>query len=442
MEFQNTFYHGDCLFVMKHDIAPESVDLIYLDPPFFTGKTQKGKWMPEAMEVSFEDSKQFWKEKGVQIHAPEWIKHIATSQNRPDFASYLYYMMQRLRACYTVLEKTGSIWLHCDWRASHYLKMVMDEVFTVGCFRNEIIWHYSGWNKKLSDKFESRADSILFYVRSDKQKEKFHSGSEKWTSKDEYVRVRKQKVRTDGKGREYVLSDAGGGKRVKRYLDEAMASGRPIDNVWNIDKINNSAEEFTGYPTQKPEALLRRIIKCSTDDGDIVLDPFCGCGTTIIAASKENRRFIGIDIDTSRRKGGLPTAYRVISNRSHRLLKETRYITRDIAEVLEMNPLQFEDWVNEYYKADKPHPDKGIDGVTQDGIPIQVKTFQVSRDVLSQFVTDVKYHANVPKPIKKVIIASQMGFDDGARQRKFEIETAEGIAIELATPQDMLILET
>ncbi len=106
----NTFYHGDCLFVLTYDIPAESIDLVYLDPPFFTGKTQtgkwKGEWHPEAMEVSFEDSKRFWKEKGVSELAPEWMKHVAIK--RPDFASYLYYMMVRLQACHKVLKKQGA----------------------------------------------------------------------------------------------------------------------------------------------------------------------------------------------------------------------------------------------------------------------------------------------------------------------------------------------
>src|SRR4030042_1040331 len=144
MELKNTFYHGDCLFVLTHDVSAESIDPIYLDPPFFTGKIQtgkwKGEWHPEAMEVSFEDSKRFWKEKGISGLAPEWMKHIALK--RPDFASYLYYMMERLQACHKVLNKRGSIYLHCDYRASHYLKMVMDEpeLFGDNNFRNEIIW--------------------------------------------------------------------------------------------------------------------------------------------------------------------------------------------------------------------------------------------------------------------------------------------------------------
>jgi len=433
----NTFYHGDSLLVLRHDIPPESIDLIYLDPPFFTGKVQKGKWQPGAMEISYEDSRKFWSEKAdvMREKAPQWLRHIAIRQ--PDFASYLYYMMERLQLCHTVLKMTGSIYLHCDYRASHYLKMIMDEIFRNSNFKNEIVWHYSGWNKKLSDSFESRSDSILFYARSKEQKKKFRSWTTPWASKEEYVRIRKQKIRIDENGKEYVRSDAGGGKRVNRYLEDAMQAGRPIDNVWDLDKINNSSSEATGYPTQKPESLLNRIIISSTDDGDLVLDPFCGCGTCIVAAHKLNRQWIGIDINEF--------AYHTTKGREKQIplgmqddFKKARYITSDLGEVKQLNPLEFEAWVNEFYKANKPHPDKGVDGITQNGIPIQVKSFVIKYDVLSKFITDVKYHPNTPKPIKRVIVVSQKGFDDGARKRKFEIETAEEIEVILTAPEEML----
>lgn len=117
-----------------------------------------------------------------------------------------------------------------------------------------------------------------------------------WKSKEEYVRIRKQKIFIDESGREYVLSDAGGGKRVKRFLDEAMADGRPVDDVWDIDKINNSSKEALGFETQKPEALLERIIMASSKPGDLVADFFCGSGTTLAVAEKLNRRWIGCDL--------------------------------------------------------------------------------------------------------------------------------------------------
>jgi site-specific DNA-methyltransferase (adenine-specific) len=217
--------------------------------------------------------------------------------------------------------------------------------------------------------------------------------------------------------------------------------GKVMEDYWLMKGLGSTSSESTGYPTQKPEALLERIIKASSNEGDLVLDPFCGCGTTVIVASKLGRRWVGIDIDTSEReKGELPTAFGVIKNRSHDLFSQSRYVSRDLEEVEEMTPSDFEKWVNEFCGATKPSPDKGVDGITASGIPIQVKTFRIKYNVLSQFVTDAKYHPLTPKPIKEVIVVSQTGFDDGARQRKFEIETAEGIKVELKEPRDLLKL--
>jgi DNA modification methylase len=447
----NTFYHGDCLFVLKHDIAPESIDLIYLDPPFFTGKIQKGKWRPEAMEVSFEDSKRFWKEKGVSTYAPNWLKHIAIK--RPDFASYLHYLMQRLEACHDVLKKTGSIYLHCDPRASHYLKMVMDEIFDYSNFRNEIAWCYDIGGRTSKKSYGRRHDIIFFYTKSNKYTFNWEDIVDEWTAKG------KAKFRyEDEKGKYRLMGRFLTGSPIKGHRDVSpewekthpelvyrhyLKKGKMPVDWWNISPINQASPERVGYPTQKPEKLLSKIIKASSNEGDIVLDPFCGCGTAVIAASKLNRRCIGIDIDTSDRKPGeLPTAFSVIKNRSHELFAQAHYVTRDLTEVLEMNPRQFEDWANEFYKATKPHPDKGVDGITHEGIPIQVKTFLIKYDTVDKLLSSSKFHPLVPKPIKELIFVSQVGFDDSARKRKFEVETSEGIEVLLATPEDMLKLES
>ena len=409
----NTFYHGDCLFVLRHDIPKESVDLIYLDPPFFTGKVQKGtkKWQPGAMELSFEDSKRFWSEKADEMRekSPAWLRHIAIK--RPDFASYVWYMMERLDACHKVLKKTGSIYLHCDYRASHYLKMVMDEIFGDDKFRNEIVWHYTsgGVSKR---KFAKKHDILFFYSKS----------AQYYFEQQKYKR--------------FLDKSKGYDPRIEYFKDEE--SGRDyrvniMPDVWtDIGIISPNSFERFGYPTQKPEALLERIIKASSNEGDLVLDPFCGCGTAVIVASKLNRRFIGIDIH--------PTAFEVIKNRGHELFAESRYISRDLDEVLTIDPRQFEGLVNEYYKATKPHPDRGVDGITHEGIPIQVKTFQIKYDTIDKLLSSSKFHPLVPKPIKKLIFVSQVGFDDGARKREFEIETAEGIEVDLVAPKEMLSL--
>jgi DNA modification methylase len=433
----NTFYHGDCLFVLKHDIPKESVDLIYLDPPFFTGKVQKGtmKWQPDRMEISYEDSKRFWSEKADEMRekSPAWLRHIALK--RPDFASYLYYMMERLEACHKVLKNTGGIFLHCDWRASHYLKMIMDEpdLFGYQNFRDEIIWHRnSGGIGRQS--LNKRHDTIFRYSKTD---DYYYDGKAIGDLREQDEGTFGGYFGVDEDGRRY-REVRRGGKVYKYYMDEP----KNPDDVWAVAQIpERDKTERSGYPTQKPQKLLERIIKMASREGELVLDPFCGCGTTVIMASKLNRRFIGIDIDTSERKTGeLPTAFTVIKNLSHELFNESRYVSRDISEVLEMNPRQFEDWVNEYYKATKPHPDLGVDGVTPEGIPIQVKTFQIKYDTIDKLLSSSKFHPSVRRPIKKLIFVSQVGYDDGARKRKFDIETHDGIEVALITPEDMLKL--
>ena len=453
-----TFYHGDCLFVLKHDIQPNSVDLIYLDPPFFTGKIQKGEWRPAAMEVSYEDSKKFWAEKAdvMREKAPEWLRHIALKQ--PDFASYLYYMIERLRACHHVLKPIGSIYLHCDYRASHHLKLVMDEIFGYEHFRNEIIWKRDASGKgakTISRQWPRIYDSILFYSKTDNWffeqqftgvtplqiKEYHYENSDgrkfKRTSLGDYTEESIKEL--ESKGLIYVSSS--GHKYKKYYLDEAKVT---IDSIWADIYgfgVITSSKERTGYPTQKPEALLERIIKASSKEGDTVLDPFCGCGTTVIVASKLNRQWVGIDIDTAPRdKGELPKAFQVIQNRSHSLFEQAKYVTRDLSEIKEMDGNAFEAWVNEFYKATKPRPDKGVDGITPNGIPIQAKTYLIKYPVLSEFVTNAKLHHALPKPIKEIIAVSQTGFDDGARKRRFEIEMADNIKVRLETPENMLEL--
>jgi len=424
----NTFYHGDCLFVMEHDIQPESVDLIYLDPPFFTGQVQKAtaKWRPGAMEISYDDSKKFWSEKAkdMQDNAPHWLKHIAV--NRPDFASYLYYMMVRLQACHKVLKKTGSIYLHCDWRASHYLKMIMDEVFGDGNFQNEIIWGYGGGGTS-SARFGRKHDIILWY-----------SKSCKFIFNHNSVRV---PYITNNIGPQVYHPDVNKKALKHIYTYIPNPEGKVSTDTWtDITKPYGPSGELVGYPTQKPVALLERIIKASSNEGDLLLDPFCGCGTAIVAAHKLNRRWVGIDINE--------VAYKTIQSRSPQMplgMKEEfahfKQVYRDLPKVMELNADDFEKWVNEFYGATKPHPDTGIDGVTRDGVGIQTKTTQkVSYNVISQLVQDAKYHPLTTNPVTKVICVSQNNFDNKARQRKFEVEQTENIKVELVTPEEMLKL--
>lgn len=311
-DWRNKLYYGDNLQVMRERIADSSVDAIYLDPPFESGaeyntmfavddRTHSAqirafhdtwRWGPEAA-AAYED---FIESADAPAASKLLMEGFYTYLGTTSMMAYLCMMAPRLVEMRRVLKDTGSIFLHCDPTASHFIKLLMDSIFGEKAFKNEIVWHYSGWNGRLVDSFNSRHDIILFYSARARPKPKFLSYSLPWANEAEYVKVRKQKVYTDEHGRDYVMSDAGGGTRVKRYIDEAMAYGRPVDDVWDLDKLNNSSAERLGYPTQKPEALLERIISCCTEPGDLVLDPFSGCGTCVAVAQKLHRNWIGIDI--------------------------------------------------------------------------------------------------------------------------------------------------
>jgi len=382
-EWKNKLYFGDNLHILRDHVADESVDLIYLDPPFNSKATynvlfhEKSGVESAAQITAFEDT-WHW---GIESEA---IYHeIVTSGGKladllgafrqflgtNDMMAYLTMMAPRLVELRRVLKPTGSIYLHCDPTASHYLKLILDAIFGANNFRNEIIWHYSGWNKKLMASFESRIDILLFYGKGKPDEQTFNSYARHWASVDEYVKVRKQKIRTEDDGRQYVLSDAGGGKRVHRYIKEAMTTGAYVDNVWNIGKLNNSSKERLGYPTQKPEGLLERIIKASSNEGDVVLDPFCGCGTTIAVAERLHRRWIGIDITH--------LAVTLMKHRLHdtfgkdlapyEVLGDPKHLSGATALALE-DRYQFEWWALGLVEAQpaqdkKKGADKGIDGL-------------------------------------------------------------------------------
>lgn len=280
-EWRNKIFWGDNLQVMSHMLKEfrGKIDLIYIDPPY--------------------DSKADYKRK-IEVKGKSGLTDYGNFEEKQytDIWSndeYLQFMYERLIMCRELLSDKGAIYVHVDYHQVHMIRSIMDSVFGPQSFQNEIIWNYSGWNKKNKTYFNKRHDNILYYSKS--AEPFFEPFKEEWESEEEYVKARKQKVLLDETGRKYVLSDAGGGTRVKRYLDEALADGRHIDDVWLVDKINNSDKQKTGYPTQKPETLLERIILSSSPAGGIVFDCFMGSGTTQAVAMKLGRRFIGADIN-------------------------------------------------------------------------------------------------------------------------------------------------
>ena len=299
-EFTNTLYTNDNLFILN-GMNSNLVDLIYLDPPFNSKRIYSAPIGSKAAGASFKD---MWTWQDVDeayldtlaVKYPLLTKFIATigGLHSKAMMAYLTYMAQRIIEMHRVLKDTGSLYLHCDPTASHYMKAVLDEIFGKDNFRNEIIWHYGQRIAFHKQHFSRKHDTILFYSKSDKSF--FGKASETWDK--EVFLSNSHDVLVDSDGREYIWSDGGKkGIRYKRYVTDVLEAGKPLDSVWDIPILNSASKERTGYPTQKPLALLRRIIEASSKVGDVVLDPFCGCATTCVAAQQLGRKWIGIDIE-------------------------------------------------------------------------------------------------------------------------------------------------
>lgn len=297
----NILYTGDNLYIL-HGMDSETVDLIYLDPPFNSKRLYKAPVGSKAAGASFKD---MWTWQDVDEsyldqlvddypYLVQFIQSVEVIHGKPMMA-YLTYMTQRIIEMRRVLKPTGSIYLHCDPTASHYLKILMDRIFGKGNFRNEVVWDYTFRLMDLPKFFNRKHDLILFYAAS--KDATFNMPKTPWT-RDEIIRTRKQKIHLDEEGNEVIWMPGGRGKSKSRLkkLSEIMAEGKAISDVWSIPVISSSAKERTGYPTQKPLALLERIIRASSNEGDVVLDPFCGCATTCVAAQHLQRKWIGIDI--------------------------------------------------------------------------------------------------------------------------------------------------
>jgi site-specific DNA-methyltransferase (adenine-specific) len=252
---------GDCLEISK-SIPDGEVDLIYLDPPFFTQKIQKLGTRDRSKEFRFSD---LWKSTDV----------------------YAEFLLVRLKEFRRVLASTGSIFFHCDHNASHIVRLVLDEVFGRDMFRSEVIWHYRRWSNSQKVLLPSH-QNIYFYSKTTNYKfNQIYEGYSPSTNIDQIL----QKRSRDEFGKAVYAKNENGSP-----ISNGDKKGVPMNDVWDIPFLNPKAKERVGYPTQKPVVLLERIIQISTDKGDIVLDPFCGSGTTLVAASLLDRIGIGIDI--------------------------------------------------------------------------------------------------------------------------------------------------
>jgi len=285
-EFKNTLYTNDNLFIMN-GMNSNLVDLIYLDPPFNSKRTYSAPIGSKAAGASFKD---MWTWQDVNEayldtlaeKYPLLTKYIATigGLHSKAMMSYLTYMSQRLIEMHRVLKDTGSIYLHCDPTASHYLKIILDEIFGKNNFVAEIIWYYS-WGGRTFKRWNRKHDVIFHYSKTNNFVFNVNDVLDE--------RILKE---TSKKRLEYS-----GAMIMKNADTKADPNLIPPTDVWYIATINAMSKERTGYPAQKPLALLHRIIKASSNEDDIVFDPFCGCATTCAAAQQLGRKWIGIDIE-------------------------------------------------------------------------------------------------------------------------------------------------
>jgi site-specific DNA-methyltransferase (adenine-specific) len=422
----NRLYYGDNLDVLRGCIDDESIDLIYLDPPFNSQSTYNVLFRSTAGEKSraqieaFEDTWHWGDEAELAFDgvmssgnsdAAEMLRAMRSFLKENDMMAYLAMMAIRLTELHRALKPTGSIYLHCDPTASHYLKILMDAVFGAENFRNEITWKRRvGMSSAVheSNRFGTCTDIILFYAKTD------HTPFSPQYNKDtheyqEYIRTRftmvdeqgrrfqpdnltnpayrpnlvyeykgykppangwaisKEKMEQwDKEGRLYFPPNKNSRIRRKRFVDELK--GMPIQNLWtDIPEINSQAQERLGYPTQKPISLLERVITASSNEGDVVLDPFCGCGTAVHAAQKLKRQWVGIDIThlaISLIEKRLKDAFPGIKYEVHGTPKDLEG-ARDLAR---RNKYQFQWWAVSLVNAvpfagKKKGADSGIDGL-------------------------------------------------------------------------------
>lgn len=348
-----SLYYGDNLGVLREHVRDETVDLIYLDPPFNSNATYNVLFKAPSGQQSraqieaFEDTWHWGTEAETAFlevlrnpryaDAGAMLQAMRSFLRENDMMAYLAMMAARLIELHRVLKPTGSLYLHCDPTASHYLKILLDAVFGPENFRSEIVWKRKAGRGETSNaaiRFGASHDIILFFSRS--REAPFHRQhrpnnpgyiASKFVHKDPAGRVyrldnitspsprpnltyeykgylppangwavsRERMEEMDREGKLYLPADKSKRIQRKRYLDEL--EGETVDTLWDdIAPINSQAQERLGYPTQKPLALLERIIAASSNEGDTILDPFCGCGTAVHAAEKLNRNWIGIDV--------------------------------------------------------------------------------------------------------------------------------------------------
>lgn len=284
--WRDKIFWGDNLQVMSHLLKKfrGKVKVAYIDPPFDSKADYKK--LVGVKRKSIENDQSSFE-----------MKQYSDIWNNDD---YLQFMYDRIVLIRELLSDDGAIYLHCDWHKCHQLRCILDEVFGPKNFRNQIVWAYPGREMHIDTKFNSKHDVILFYAKSPLAKIDMSAVATPY-DKEERLKTLRRKVHKDDDGREWVWETRGqaaGQEAYKRYVEEIISDGKALSDVWSdIQFLRGNDPQRTGYPTQKPEELIERCIKASSEMGDLVFDCFLGSGTTAAAARKAGRRFIGGDIN-------------------------------------------------------------------------------------------------------------------------------------------------
>ncbi len=420
----NQLFYGDNLAVLRDHIPSQSVDLIYLDPPFNSRQdynvlfAEKDGARSASQITAFKDTWEWNEESSLAYEqvveaggrVAEAMRAFRTLLGGTDMLAYLAMMAPRLVELRRVLKESGSIYLHCDPTASHYLKLLMDGVFGATFFRNEVIWQRTSAHANVSQKFGAVHDVLLFFTKGAKPGwtqqfvpyteeykdiffDQIDEQGRRYFRRDLTASMSRastgqlyewhgitpppsrcwamSKVNMDeleAKGRIHWPKKQGGMPRLKLYPEDQP--GVTLSDVWtDVKTMHNLSVERLGYPTQKPEALLERILRASSNEGDVVLDPFCGCGTTIQVAQKLNRRWIGIDIThlaIGLIKTRLDDAYGPEIRQTYEVIGEPTDVA-GAAQLAEENKYQFQYWALGLCGARptegiKKGADRGIDG--------------------------------------------------------------------------------
>lgn len=378
---------GDCLAVMA-GMPLESVDLAYADPPFFTQKVHGMETRDSSAHYSFSD---IWEDAG----------------------EYADFIGERAAGMRDVLKPTGSLFFHCDKSASHIIRVVLDKVFGAKNFQSEIIWHYKRWSNGKRGLLPAH-QTIFFYSKTSDFK--FNTMLQEYSPATNIDQIMQRRVRDSRNKSVYLQDDCGS------VVGNGAKKGVPLSDVWEIPFLNPKAKERVGFPTQKPFLLMKRIIEIATDEGDTVLDPFCGSGSTLVASHLLNRNSIGIDVD--------PDAIELTEQRLETPIVSDSLLMKNGRESYKQHSKEAANYLHgiDYTPV---HRNKGIDGLLKEeinGLPAFIRV-QRDNETIGETVSSIRKAALDKGACSLVVVATKTDYSSEQETADVRIIPSTSISI-------------